>query len=102
MTAHPGRGRTLVAVAATVLAGVGVATQSRINGELGQRFDDGFTAALVSFSSGWVVLLVIAEFFEVLLLDRVEEEHLLAAVLGRLGLRDERGGVVATLDVNAI
>ncbi|RZS53476.1 transporter family-2 protein [Microcella putealis] len=59
MTAHAGRGRTLVAVAATVAAGVGVATQSRINGELGQRFDDGFTAALVSFSSGWVVLLLI-------------------------------------------
>ncbi|MFL0711864.1 MAG: DMT family transporter [Microcella pacifica] len=50
---------TALAVAATVLAGVGVATQSRVNGELGQRFDDGFTAALVSFSSGWVLLLVI-------------------------------------------
>ncbi|RZT58299.1 transporter family-2 protein [Microcella alkaliphila] len=53
------RSRTVLAVAATVLAGLGVATQSRINGELGQRFDDGFTAALVSFSSGWVVLLVV-------------------------------------------
>lgn len=51
--------RTVVAVIATVFAGFGVATQSRINGELGQRFDDGFTAALVSFSSGWVVLLVV-------------------------------------------
>ena len=54
-----GRLGTALAVAATVLAGVGVATQSRVNGELGQRFDDGFTAALVSFSSGWVLLLVI-------------------------------------------
>jgi len=54
-----GRLGTALAVAATVLAGVGVATQSRVNGELGQRFDDGFTAALVSFSSGWVILLVI-------------------------------------------
>lgn len=54
-----GRLGTALAVVATVLAGVGVATQSRINGELGQRFDDGFTAALVSFSSGWVLLLVI-------------------------------------------
>jgi len=54
-----GRLGTVLAVGATVLAGVGVATQSRVNGELGQRFDDGFTAALVSFSSGWVVLLAI-------------------------------------------
>ena len=54
-----GRVGTALAVAATVLAGVGVATQSRVNGELGQRLDDGFTAALVSFSSGWVLLLVI-------------------------------------------
>lgn len=62
--AHPpgrlaGRLGTIVAVLATIAAGFGVATQSRVNGELGQRFDDGFTAALVSFSSGWVVLLVI-------------------------------------------
>jgi bacterial/archaeal transporter family-2 protein len=54
-----GRLGTALAITATVLAGVGVATQSRVNGELGQRFDDGFTAALVSFSSGWVLLLVI-------------------------------------------
>lgn len=54
-----GRLGTALAVVATVLAGVGVATQSRVNGELGQRFDDGFTAALVSFSSGWVILLII-------------------------------------------
>jgi bacterial/archaeal transporter family-2 protein len=53
------RARTVIAASATVLAGVGVATQSRINGELGLRLGDGFTAALISFSSGWLVLLVV-------------------------------------------
>jgi transporter family-2 protein len=48
-----------IAVTATLLAGVLVATQHRINGELGQRLDDGFTAALLSFSSGWLILMVI-------------------------------------------
>lgn len=57
--ATTGRARTVVAVVATVLAGVGVATQSRLNGELGLRLDDGVTAAMISFSSGWIVLLVI-------------------------------------------
>lgn len=57
-TRHP-RVLTAVAIAATVLAGVGVAVQSRVNGELGQRLDDGFTAALISFGSGWVILLAI-------------------------------------------
>lgn len=42
----------------TVIAGVGVAAQHRINGDLGQRIDDGFTAALLSFSSGLVILLL--------------------------------------------
>ncbi len=63
MNAHPGpRGLTAVAIAATVFAGVGVATQSRINGELGVRLDDGFTAALISFGSGWVILLIVLAF----------------------------------------
>lgn len=53
------RARTVIAVVATVLAGVGVAVQSRVNGELGQRLDDGFTAALISFGSGWLILLVV-------------------------------------------
>jgi bacterial/archaeal transporter family-2 protein len=42
----------------TVVAGFGVATQHRINGELGQLLGDGFTAALISFSSGMVILLI--------------------------------------------
>lgn len=53
------RGLTVVAIAATIVAGVLVATQHRINGELGQRLDDGFTAALISFGSGWVILMAI-------------------------------------------
>ena len=36
------------------------ATQSRVNGELGHVLDNGVLAALCSFSSGWVILLVIA------------------------------------------
>lgn len=54
------RHRLLVAVAclATVIAGLGVAAQHRVNGELGQVIGDGFTAALISFSSGLVILLV--------------------------------------------
>ena len=60
MNAQPGsRGLTLIAIAATVIAGVLVATQHRINGELGQRLDDGFTAALISFGSGWFILMAI-------------------------------------------
>lgn len=55
-------GRTAVAVVATLLAGVGVAVQSRVNGELGQRLDDGFTAALISFGSGWLILLTALAF----------------------------------------
>lgn len=50
---------TSAAIAATVLAGFGVALQSRINGELGQRLEDGFTAALISFGSGWLILAAI-------------------------------------------
>ena len=36
-----------------------VAIQSRLNGELGDRLDDGIASAVVSFSSGLVVLLII-------------------------------------------
>jgi len=59
MSTEP-RHRLLVAIAclATVAAGLGVAAQHRVNGELGQVIGDGFTAALISFSSGLVILLV--------------------------------------------
>ncbi|NLU79342.1 DMT family transporter [Micromonospora sp. HNM0581] len=45
-------------VLATV-AGVAVATQSRINGELGVRLGDGTAAAVVSFGTGLLLLLVL-------------------------------------------
>lgn len=73
---HP-RLITAAAVAATVLAGVGVAVQSRVNGELGQRLDDGFTAAIISFGSGWVILLVLLAF----------------SPRGRTGLREVAAGL---------
>ncbi|MDO8336780.1 MAG: DMT family transporter [Microcella sp.] len=59
MTTEP-RHRLLLAIAclATVVAGLGVAAQHRVNGELGQVIGDGFTAALISFSSGLVILLI--------------------------------------------
>lgn len=43
-----------------VVLGVGVAVQARINGELGQRIDDGLVAALVSFLGGLVLLVTLA------------------------------------------
>jgi transporter family-2 protein len=53
---------TAVAVLATIAAGVLVATQHRINGQLGQELEDGFTAALISFGSGWLLLMAILAF----------------------------------------
>lgn len=50
------------AVLIAVLCGVGIAVQSRINGELGARLDDGFTAAAISFGSGLVILSVVLAF----------------------------------------
>ena len=47
----------LALVLATV-CGAGVAVQSRINGELGARLGDGVTAAVISFGSGLVILVV--------------------------------------------
>ncbi len=51
------------AVPAAVLCGAGVATQSRINGALGAELEDGFLAALFSFASGLVILLLLVLFF---------------------------------------
>lgn len=45
-----------VAIPLALLCGVGVAVQSRINGELGQELGSGTVAALFSFGSGLVVL----------------------------------------------
>ncbi|SDX99978.1 transporter family-2 protein [Micromonospora pattaloongensis] len=51
--------RRTVGVALALLSGVGVAVQSRINGELGVRLGDGVAAATVSFGVGLLVLLVL-------------------------------------------
>ncbi len=57
-TAHSptsGAGR-LRGAALAVAAGLGVAGQSRINGELGARLHDGIVAATISFGTGLVLL----------------------------------------------
>ncbi|WP_346775984.1 DMT family transporter [Micromonospora sp. HNM0581] len=52
-------GRRFGAVVLATVAGVAVATQSRINGELGVRLGDGTAAAVVSFGTGLLLLLVL-------------------------------------------
>lgn len=47
-----------LAIVFAVVCGAGVALQSRINGELGAQIGDGFTAAVISFGSGLLILLV--------------------------------------------
>ncbi|WP_227978922.1 DMT family transporter [Nocardia spumae] len=42
--------------------GAGVAVQARINGALGDRLNDGIAAAVVSFGSGLILLLVVTGF----------------------------------------
>ena len=49
-----------VALAGAVLVGVLTAIQARINGQLGLRIGDGFVAAVISFGSGLVVLLILS------------------------------------------
>jgi bacterial/archaeal transporter family-2 protein len=51
--------RRAIGLALAVLGGVGVAVQSRINGELGDRLHDGVAAAVISFGTGMLVLLVL-------------------------------------------
>lgn len=45
-----------LALVFSVLMGALYAVQSRVNGELGQQLGDGFTAAVISFGSGLVIL----------------------------------------------
>lgn len=49
-----------LAIGGAVLVGVMTAVQARINGSLGLALGDGFTAAVISFGSGLVILLVLA------------------------------------------
>lgn len=51
---------TTVGTAAAVVIGVAVALQARINGELGQRIDDGIVAAVLSNLGGLALLLALA------------------------------------------
>ena len=56
----PTRGARVVGTAVTVGIGAAAAVQARINGELGQRIDDGVVAALLSFLGGLLLLVVLA------------------------------------------
>src|SRR5690349_22894943 len=66
-----------LALGGAVLVGIMTAVQARINGSLGLALGDGFTAAVISFGSGLVILVV------------------LCAVLpeGRAGFRRLMGGI---------
>lgn len=52
----------LLAVVATLAAGVLIPLQSRVNGGLGVAMGDGFGAALYSFTSGWIVISIVLLF----------------------------------------
>lgn len=56
---RPPPAHRLVGVALATAAGVAVAGQSRINGELGVRLADGVATAVISFGLGLLVLLVL-------------------------------------------
>lgn len=79
MTAENPRPRAplAVAVAGAVLVGVLTAVQARINGALGAAVGDGLVAAVISFGSGLVIIVMIT----------------LASRSGRAGLRRLRDGV---------
>lgn len=56
MASSNARSGRVLAVVASVVAGCLVAVQSRVNGQLGVALEDGALAALISFSSGFLVL----------------------------------------------
>ncbi|MBN9178849.1 MAG: DMT family transporter [Microbacterium sp.] len=58
--AAPARLPAAVAIAGAVAVGVLTALQARVNGQLGRQLDDGFVAAVVSFGSGLVVLVMLS------------------------------------------
>jgi bacterial/archaeal transporter family-2 protein len=76
---HPVDTGRAAAAGLAAVAGLGVATQSRINGELGARLHDGVAAATISFGTGLVLLSVL----------------LLAVPAGRRGLARVAGAVRA-------
>jgi transporter family-2 protein len=56
VTEHNHRLGYVIAVTMSIVAGMGVALQSRLNGELGLELGNGSLAALISFSSGLLLL----------------------------------------------
>ncbi len=61
VAAPPATDRHVGALAAAIVSGALVALQARLNGELGRRLDDALLAALISFATGLVaVVLVVA------------------------------------------
>ena len=63
--APPATSRTalVTAMIVAVVSGGFVAAQSRINGELGKELGDGYAAALISFGSGLVILMIVMLFW---------------------------------------
>jgi len=55
-SSEPSRALVAVTVACALVFGAGVATQSRINGELGRALGDGYLAAVISFGGGLLIL----------------------------------------------
>jgi transporter family-2 protein len=51
-----------LAVLGAVACGVGIATQSRINGQFGAELGDGYMAAIISFGSGLLILTILMLF----------------------------------------
>ena len=49
----------MLAIVAALIAGILVAVQSRLNGELGLALEDGVGAALYSFTSGWLLIALV-------------------------------------------
>jgi transporter family-2 protein len=49
-----------MAIGGAVLVGVLTALQARVNGQLGLRLEDGLVAAVVSFGSGLIILIVLS------------------------------------------
>ncbi|NKY47167.1 DMT family transporter [Nocardia cerradoensis] len=54
--------RRWIGVLLGLCCGAGVAVQARINGDLGDRLNDGIAAAVISFGSGLILLLVVSGF----------------------------------------
>jgi transporter family-2 protein len=58
MTPVHSRSAVALGVLGAVIVGVLTATQSRVNGELGRALADGYLAAVISFGSGLVILVL--------------------------------------------